>query len=120
MILPSARLKIQIFKKIQIFEKIQTFSDKFKSFDGDENRIIIQNWLKRFFGEDIEFKHFFGEPDERLTIQELKFMYEQKQSLDQTKPSGGRSICKTHKCRSNKRRLDKRQRKSKNKSKSNK
>jgi serine/threonine protein kinase len=87
---------------------------------------VITDYLKHVFGETIEFKDFFGEPTERLTIKQLKSMYEQtqilipEQSLDQTTPSGGRSIRKTHKRRSNKRRLDKRQRKSKSKSKSNK
>ena len=82
--------------------------------------------MKRVFGEVIEFKHFFGEPDKRLTIQQLKSMYEQtherKRKLDEM-TSGGTNTRKTHKRRldkrrSNKRRLDKRQRKSKSKSKS--
>ena len=107
MIIPSGRFKNQIFKNIQ------TFSDKFKSFDGSENR-IIETWLKRVFGEAIECKHFFGEPIERLTIQQLKSMYQQTHALDEM-TSGGRNTRKTHK-----RRLDRRRHQLKSKSKSNK
>ena len=116
MILPLGRFRNKLIKNMNQSK----FSD---NIDDSEDRIIIQNWLKRVFGEDIEFKDFFGEPDERLTIKQLKSMYKQKQkqkqkqTLDQTKLSGGRSIRKTHKRRSNKR---KHQRKSKSKSKSNK
>ena len=111
MILPLGSVREQLFKNT----KQSKFSDNIDGFDK-----VIKNWLKHVFGEAIECKHFFGEPDERLTIQQLKSMYEQKQTLDQTKPSGGRSICKTNKRRSNKRRLDKRKRQRKSKSKSNK
>jgi len=112
MILPLGRFRNQIFVNMNQSK----FSD---NIDDSEDR-IIETWLKRVFGEAIEFKHFFGEPGERITIQDLKSKYKnkQKQTLDQTTPSGGRSICKTNKRRSNKRRLDKRKRQRKSKSKS--
>lgn len=114
MIIPSGRFREQLFKNM----KQSMFSD---NFNDSENR-IIKNWLKRVFGEAIEFKHFFGEPDERLTIQQLKSMYqqtheqtyEQKRKLDKM-TSGGRNTRKTHK-----RRLDRRRHQRKSKSKSNK
>ena len=114
MIIPSGRFREQLFKNM----KQSMFSD---NFNDSENR-IIKNWLKRVFGEAIEFKHFFGEPIERLTIQQLKSMYqqtheqthEQKRKLDKM-TSGGRNTRKTHK-----RRLDRRRHQRKSKSKSNK
>lgn len=112
MILPSGRFRNKIIKNMEA----TNFSDI--NFDGDDKR-IIKNWLERVFGKAIEFEDFFGEPDKRKTIKELKSMYELKQARDQM-TSGGRSIRKTHKRRSNKRRLDKRQRKSKSKSNNNK
>ena len=88
-----------------------------------DQKYKITNSLKLIFGEAIEFKHFFGEPVERLTIQQLKSMYEQtherKRKLDQM-TSGGINTRKTHKRKLDKRRSNKRQRKSKSKSKSNK
>ena len=111
--LPLGRVRNKLFKNMNQYK----FSD---NIDDSEDRIIIQNWLESVFGETIKFEHFFGEPDERITIQDLKSKYKtkQKQTLDQTTPSGGRSICKTNKRRSNKRRLDKRKRQRKSKSKS--
>ncbi len=112
MIIPPNDFRKNIFKNMNK-------SRFYDNFDDFVNR-IIKNWLKRVFGEAIEFKHFFGEPDERLTIQQLKSMYEQtherKRKLDEM-TSGGTNTRKTHK-----RRLDRRrhQRKSNNKSKSNK
>ena len=108
MILPLGRFRNKLFKNMN--------QSKFSDNIDDSDKRIIETWLKRVFGEAIKFEHFFGEPIERLTIQQLKSMYQQKQSLDQTKPSGGRSICKINKRRSNKRRLDRRQRKSKSNS----
>ena len=108
MILPLGRFINKLFKNMN--------QSKFSDNIDDSDKRIIETWLKRVFGEAIKFEHFFGEPIERLTIQQLKSMYQQKQSLDQTKPSGGRSICKINKRRSNKRRLDRRQRKSKSNS----
>ena len=106
MIIPSGRFREQLFKNM----KQSKFSD---NFNDSENR-IIKNWLKRVFGEAIEFKHFFGEPDERLTIQQLKSMYEHTQARDQM-TSGGRNTRKIHKRRTNKSRsnIRKHQRKSK-------
>jgi serine/threonine protein kinase len=119
MIIPSGRFREQLFKNMNQSK----FSDNF----NDSDNRIIKNWLKRVFGETIEVKHFFGEPVERLTIQQLKFMYEQtyeqKQKLDQM-TSGGINTRKTHKRKLDKRRSNKRKRhrksKSKSKSKSNK
>jgi serine/threonine protein kinase len=114
MIIPSGRFREQLFKKM----KQHKFSDNI----GDSVK-DIKKLLESIFGEAIEFKHFFGEPDERLTIQQLKSMYEQtherKRKLDQM-TSGGINTRKTHKRKLYKRRSNKRQRKSKSKSKSNK
>jgi len=117
MIIPPGDFREQLFKKM----KQHKFSDNI----GDSVK-DIKKLLESIFGEAIEFKHFFGEPVERLTIQQLKSMYEQtherKRKLDQM-TSGGINIRKTHKRRLYKRKLykrrsNKRQRKSKSKSKS--
>jgi serine/threonine protein kinase len=43
----------------------------------------INNQFKKFFGNKIDFEHFFSkEPDKRLTIQELIVMFEEKTEAD--------------------------------------
>ena len=111
MIIPPNDFRKNIFKNMNK-------SRFYDNFDDFVNR-IIKNWLKRVFGEAIEFKHFFGEPDERLTIQQLKSMYEQtherKRKLDEM-TSGGTNTRKTHKRRLDKRRSNKRRHQRKSKS----
>ena len=70
MIMPQSDLKTRIFSTTHN----SNFSDNYKRL-SIEDKAAIKSSIEPVFGETIEVKHFFGEPNERLNIMTLQRMF---------------------------------------------
>ena len=70
MIMPPSDLKTRIFSTTHN----SNFSDNYKRL-SIEDKAAIKSSIEPVFGETIEVKHFFGEPNERLNIMTLQRMF---------------------------------------------
>ena len=70
MIMPPSDLKTRIFSTTHN----SNFSDNYKRL-SIEDKASIKSSIEHVFGETIEVKHFFGEPNERLNIMTLQRMF---------------------------------------------
>jgi len=70
MIMPPSDLKTRIFSTTHN----SNFSDNYKRL-SIEDKAAIKSSIEPVFGETIEVKHFFGEPNERLNITTLQRMF---------------------------------------------
>jgi serine/threonine protein kinase len=70
MIMPPSDLKTRIFSTTHN----SNFSDNYKIL-SIEDKAAIKSSIEPVFGETIEVKHFFGEPNERLNIMTLQRMF---------------------------------------------
>jgi hypothetical protein len=69
MIMPPSDLKTRIFST----KHNSNFSNNYKRL-SIEDKADIKSYIEPVFGETIEVKHFFGEPNERLNIRTLQGM----------------------------------------------
>jgi len=70
MIIPPSNLKTRIFSTTHN----SNFYDNYKRL-SIEDKAAIKSSIEPVFGETIEVKHFFGEPNERLNITTLQRMF---------------------------------------------